>query len=153
MHGNFIFNQILMFNNILIVCMGNLCRSPTAERLMQGLFPQKRIHSAGLIALENQPVDAQARHIANNHHLSLEENRSRRLSEHLCQMADLILVMENDHTQKLYRQFPQTRGKVMLFGEWLDKTEIPDPYKHSEEMFVHVYQLMEKAAESWQGKI
>nr|AFV53203.1 Wzb [Providencia alcalifaciens] len=153
MRGDFIFNEIVMFNNILIVCMGNICRSPTAERLMQRVFPKKRIHSAGLIALENQPVDAQARHIANNHHLSLGENRSRRLSEHLCQMADLILVMENDHTQKLYRQFPQTRGKVMLFGEWLDKTEIPDPYKQSEEMFEHVYQLMEKAAGSWQGKI
>ncbi|HHR5885420.1 TPA: protein tyrosine phosphatase [Providencia alcalifaciens] len=142
-----------MFNNILIVCMGNICRSPTAERLMQELFPKKRIHSADLIALENQRADAQARYIAKSHHLSLEANRSRRLTRHLCQVADLILVMENAHTQKLYQQFPQTRGKVMLFGEWLNKTEIPDPYKHSEEMFEHVYQLMEKAAGSWQGKI
>ena len=153
MRGDFIFNQTLMFNNILIVCMGNICRSPTAERLMQGLFPQKTVHSAGLVALENQRADAQARHIAKNHRLSLEENRSRRLTEHLCQVADLILVMENSHTQKLYQQFPHTRGKVMLFGEWLNKTEIPDPYKHSEEMFEHVYQLMEKAAKSWQEKI
>ncbi|WP_154635875.1 MULTISPECIES: arsenate reductase/protein-tyrosine-phosphatase family protein [Providencia] len=142
-----------MFNNILIICVGNICRSPTGERLMQSFFPQKMIHSVGFMAPLNKPADNNAIRIAKNHNLSLEGHYSRRLTEPLCQSADLILVMENHHIQKLYQQFPQTRGKVMLFGEWLNKSEIPDPYKHSDEMFEHVYQLMEQAASSWQGKI
>ncbi len=60
--------------------------------------------------------------------------------------------MENDHIDRIHQQFPETRGKVMLFGQWLNKTEIPDPHKRSDEMFEHVYQLMEKPLYSGKGK-
>lgn len=142
-----------MFNNILVVCMGNICRSPTGERLLQTHFPNKKVHSAGIIAKENMPAYESAIRIAQNHHLSLDNHQSRRLTKELCQEADLILVMENDHIDKVHQQFPETRGKVMLFGQWLNKIEIPDPHKRSDEMFEHVYQLMEKAVIQWQGKI
>lgn len=142
-----------MFNNILVVCMGNICRSPTGERLLQAHFPNKKIHSAGIIAKENMPANESAMRIALNHNLSLDNHKSRRLTKELCQEADLILVMENDHIDKVHRQFPETRGKVMLFGQWLNKIEIPDPHKRSDEMFEHVYQLMENAVSQWQGKV
>lgn len=142
-----------MFNNILVVCMGNICRSPTGERLLQAHFPNKKVHSAGIIAKENMPAYESAIRIAQNHNLSLDNHQSRRLTKELCQEADLILVMENDHIDKVHQQFPETRGKVMLFGQWLNKIEIPDPHKRSDEMFEHVYQLMEKAVIQWQGKI
>lgn len=142
-----------MFNNILVVCMGNICRSPTGERLLQAHFPSKKIHSAGIIAKENVPANESAIRIAQNHNLSLDNHQSRRLTKELCQEADLILVMENDHIDKVHQQFPETRRKVMLFGQWLNKIEIPDPHKRSDEMFEHVYQLMENAVSQWQGKI
>ncbi|MEX6285122.1 protein tyrosine phosphatase [Providencia hangzhouensis] len=142
-----------MFNNILVVCMGNICRSPTGERLLQAHFPDKKVHSAGIIAKEDRPAYDSAIRIAQNHNLSLDSHQSRRLTSELCKEADLILVMENDHIDRIHQQFPETRGKVMLFGQWLNKTEIPDPHKRSDEMFEHVYQLMEKAVIQWQGKI
>ncbi|EKT61279.1 hypothetical protein [Providencia sneebia] len=142
-----------MFNNILVVCMGNICRSPTGERLLQAHFTNKKVHSAGIIAKEKMPAYESAIRIAQNHNLSLDNHQSRRLTKELCQEADLILVMENDHIDKVHQQFPETRGKVMLFGQWLNKIEIPDPHKRSDEMFEHVYQLMEKAVIQWQGKI
>ncbi|MCW2257098.1 protein-tyrosine phosphatase [Providencia alcalifaciens] len=142
-----------MFNNILVVCMGNICRSPTGERLLQVHYPNKKIHSAGIIAKNDMPAYDSAIRIAQNHNLSLENHQSRRLTSELSKEADLILVMENSHIDKIHRQFPETRGKVMLFGQWLNKTEIPDPHKRSDEMFEHVYQLMEKAVLQWQGKI
>ncbi|MEY0674254.1 protein tyrosine phosphatase [Providencia rettgeri] len=142
-----------MFNNILVVCMGNICRSPTGERLLQAHFPNKKVHSAGIIAKEKMAAYESAIRIAQNHNLSLDNHQSRRLTKELCQEADLILVMENDHIDKVHQQFPETRGKVMLFGQWLNKIEIPDPHKRSDEMFEHVYQLMEKAVIQWQGKI
>ncbi|MCG5282387.1 protein tyrosine phosphatase [Providencia rettgeri] len=142
-----------MFNNILVVCMGNICRSPTGERLLQAHFPNKKVHSAGIIAKDDRPAYESAIRIAQQHNLCLNNHRSRRLTSELCKEADLILVMENDHIDRIHQQFPETRGKVMLFGQWLNKTEIPDPHKRSDEMFEHVYQLMEKAVIQWQGKI
>lgn len=142
-----------MFNNILVVCMGNICRSPTGERLLQAHYPNKKIHSAGIIAKNDMPAYDSAIRIAQNHNLSLENHQSRRFTSELSKEADLILVMENSHIDKIHRQFPETRGKVMLFGQWLNKTEIPDPHKRSDEMFERVYQLMEKAVLQWQGKI
>ncbi|HEM6890797.1 TPA: protein tyrosine phosphatase [Providencia rettgeri] len=142
-----------MFNNILVVCMGNICRSPTGERLLQQYFPEKTVHSAGIIAKNDRPAYDSAIRIAQQHSLSLENHQSRRLTSELCKKTDLILVMENDHIAKIHQLFPETRGKVMLFGQLINKTEIPDPHKRSDEMFEHVYQLMEKAAIAWQGKI
>lgn len=142
-----------MFNNILVVCMGNICRSPTGERLLQQLCPNKKIHSAGIIAKNDMPANECSARTAQKHNLSLENHQSQRLTTELCREADLILVMENDHINKVHQQFPETRGKVMLFGQWLNKIEIPDPHKRSDEMFEHVYILMEKAAQSWNGKI
>lgn len=142
-----------MFNHILVVCMGNICRSPTGERLLQQYFPEKTVHSAGIIAKNDRPAYDSAIRIAQQHSLSLENHQSRRLTSELCKKTDLILVMENDHIAKIHQLFPETRGKVMLFGQWVNKTEIPDPHKRSDEMFEHVYQLMEKAAIAWQGKI
>ncbi|EPL6455573.1 protein tyrosine phosphatase [Providencia rettgeri] len=142
-----------MFNHILVVCMGNICRSPIGERLLQQYFPTKKVDSAGIIAKNDLPAYDSAIRIAEQHQLSLENHQSRRLTSEICHKANLILVMENDHIAKIHQQFPQTRGKVMLFGQWINKTEIPDPHKRSDEMFEHVYQLMEKAAIAWQGKI
>ncbi|EMJ7519612.1 protein tyrosine phosphatase [Providencia rettgeri] len=142
-----------MFNNILVVCTGNICRSPTGERLLQAHFPNKKVHSAGIIAKDDRPAYDSAIRIAQQHDLCLDNHQSRRLTSELCKEADLILVMENDHIDRIHQQFPETRGKVMLFGQWLNKTEIPDPHKRSDEMFEHVYQLMEKAVIQWQGKI
>ncbi|EJD6539825.1 protein tyrosine phosphatase [Providencia rettgeri] len=142
-----------MFNHILVVCMGNICRSPTGERLLQQYFPEKTVHSAGIIAKNDRPAYDSAIRIAQQHSLSLKKHQSRRLTSELCKKTDLILVMENDHIAKIHQLFPETRGKVMLFGQWINKTEIPDPHKRSDEMFEHVYQLMEKAAIAWQGKI
>ncbi len=133
--------------------MGNICRSPTGERLLQQLCPNKKIHSAGIIAKNDMPANESSTRTAQKHNLSLENHQSQRLTTELCREADLILVMENDHINKVHQQFPETRGKVMLFGQWLNKIEIPDPHKRSDEMFEHVYILMEKAAQSWNGKI
>ncbi len=133
--------------------MGNICRSPTGERLLQQLCPDKKVHSAGIIAKNDMPANESAIRTAQDHNLSLENHQSRRLTTELCREADLILVMENDHINKVHQQFPETRGKVMLFGQWLNKIEIPDPHKRSDEMFEHVYILMEKTAQSWKGKL
>lgn len=57
-----------MFNNILVVCVGNICRSPTAERLLQRYHPELKVESAGLGALVGKGADPTAISIAAEHH-------------------------------------------------------------------------------------
>ena len=53
-----------MFNNILVVCVGNICRSPTAERLLQRYHPELKVESAGLGALVGKGADPTAISVA-----------------------------------------------------------------------------------------
>ena len=50
-----------MFNKILVVCVGNICRSPTGEALLKKMLPQKDIRSAGGTALVGHPSNGQAK--------------------------------------------------------------------------------------------
>ncbi|HDZ2090657.1 TPA: protein tyrosine phosphatase, partial [Klebsiella pneumoniae] len=53
-----------MFESILVVCTGNICRSPIGERYMRSVLPNKKIDSAGTGALIDHEADAQAKKIA-----------------------------------------------------------------------------------------
>lgn len=59
-----------MFNKILVVCVGNICRSPTAERLLKHYQPELTVDSAGLGALVGKGADERAMSVARDHHLS-----------------------------------------------------------------------------------
>ncbi|AOR57975.1 protein tyrosine phosphatase [Pectobacterium parmentieri] len=138
-----------MFDSILVVCVGNICRSPTGERLLRQVLPTKRIASAGLGALVGKPADAMATEVANHHNLSLEGHEAQQLTSALCHQYDLILVMEKGHIDGVGRIAPEVRGKTMLFGHWLNQQEIADPYRKSREAFEFVYSQLEQSAQKW----
>lgn len=142
-----------MFETILVVCVGNICRSPTGERLLQKYFPNKKIHSAGVKALIGHAADRVSSDVAQAHGLSLEGHVSKQLTSEMCRQADLILVMEKRHIAEVTKIAPSVRGKTMLFGHWLQETEVSDPYKLSLEAYQHVYTLLEKSALSWKEKL
>ncbi|KAA3667422.1 MULTISPECIES: protein tyrosine phosphatase [Pectobacterium] len=138
-----------MFDSILIVCVGNICRSPTGERLLKQALPTKKISSAGLGALVGKPADATASDVANQHNLSLDGHEAQQLTSALCRQYDLILVMEKGHIDGVCRIAPEVRGKTMLFGRWLNQQEIADPYRKSREAFEFVYLQLEQSAQKW----
>ena len=138
-----------MFNSILIVCVGNICRSPTGERLMKHYCPHIQVSSAGLGALVNYPADENAIKVAAQHDLSLEGHRARKITSAMCRENDLILVMERKHINEIGKIAPVVRGKTMLFGHWCNGREIPDPYRKSIEAFESVYLLLDDAAQKW----
>lgn len=138
-----------MFNKILVVCVGNICRSPTAERLLKQYHPQITVESAGLGALVGKGADAAAMSVAVGHQLSLEGHCARQVTGRLCRDYDLILAMEKRHIASLHELAPEMRGKVMLFGHWDNEREIPDPYRKSREAFEAVYALLERSARQW----
>ncbi len=138
-----------MFNKILVVCVGNVCRSPTAERLLRRYHPALTVESAGLGALVGKGADTSAMDVAQENQLSLEGHQARQVSGRMCRQYDLILTMEKRHIQALCDLAPEMRGKVMLLGHWDQEREIPDPYRKSPEAYHAVYQLLDTAARQW----
>ncbi|MFP2504135.1 MULTISPECIES: low molecular weight protein-tyrosine-phosphatase Wzb [Buttiauxella] len=138
-----------MFNKILVVCVGNICRSPTAERLLKSYHPELTVTSAGLGALVGKGADAGAVRVAEQHNLSLEGHCAKQVSGKMCREYDLILAMEKRHISALCEMAPEMRGKVMLFGHWDAEREIPDPYRKSHDAFEAVYGLLDQNAQKW----
>lgn len=144
-----------MFKRILVVCVGNICRSPTGERLLRQQLPDLNIDSAGLSALVGHAADDMAQRVAQQHGLDLGGHAARQLTADLCSNYDLILVMEQGHIEMVCRIEPKARSKTMLFGQWLtDSTKnVPDPYRQSNDIFELVYQQLYRAADLWADKL
>lgn len=142
-----------MFEKILVVCVGNICRSPSGEYLLKHLLPNKEIASAGVGALVGRPADAMAAEVARDHGISLDGHEARQLTSELCREYDLILVMEKGHIAAVANIAPEARGKTMLFGQWVGQKEIPDPYRQSREAFDFAYSLLDEAALAWAKKL
>ncbi|HCA9137718.1 arsenate reductase/protein-tyrosine-phosphatase family protein [Klebsiella quasipneumoniae] len=142
-----------MFDSILVVCTGNICRSPMGERFLRQALPNKKIDSAGTGALVGHDADDSAIRIAEKHNISLVGHKGRQFTSMLGRQYDLILVMEKSHLEHIGRIAPEVRGKTMLFGQWLNQKEIPDPYRKSDEAFASVYQLIEQAGLRWVEKL
>ncbi|PSU50925.1 phosphotyrosine protein phosphatase [Photobacterium frigidiphilum] len=146
-----------MFNKILVVCVGNICRSPSGEYLLKQQLPDRIINSAGIATaksgLSGKPADKMANTVAQEHGYSLDAHQAQQLTPELCREHDLILVMEKGHIDAVTHIAPEARGKIMLFGQWIGLQDIPDPYRQSREAFDHAYMLIEQAANAWVAKL
>ncbi|MGR4067825.1 low molecular weight protein-tyrosine-phosphatase [Billgrantia sp. C5P2] len=145
-----------MFQRILILCTGNICRSPVAAAMLEARLHGKQIESAGLNALEGQGVEPTARLLAEAEGLNVSAHQARQVSLETLFKADLVLVMSDGQRLAVGQMAPSVLGKTMLFGRWLDGgqgREIPDPYRKSDEAFRQVHQLLREAADSWVGKL
>lgn len=141
-----------MFNSILVLCTGNICRSPIAERILRDFFPEKEIDSAGLGALVGKPADASAINVAEKNGISLQGHKGRQFTAEMGRRYQLILVMERMHLEQVSNIAPELRGKTMLLGHWNGNKDIPIHTK-SDEAFDSVYKLIEQSCKCWISKI
>ena len=142
-----------IFQKVLIVCIGNICRSPSAEKILQAKAPQLEVSSAGISALVDKPIDKNAAQQLDKHGYSSQNHSARQLTEQLIQEAELVLVMEEFQQRRLMRDYPSSSGKVMLLGKWLNNLEINDPYRKSSEAFALVFDQIERACDAWSEKL
>ena len=105
-----------MFDSILVVCTGNICRSPIGERYLRKVLPNKKIDSAGTGALIDHPADESAIKIAGKYGISLEGHRGRQFTSSMGRQYDLILVMEKSHIEQIGRMAPEARVKQCFLG-------------------------------------
>ena len=143
--------------DVLFVCMGNICRSPTAEGVFRkvvtdaGMDDHIRVDSAGTHAYhENEPPDRRARAAAERRGIMLDRIRARRFTIADFERFDHILAMDTDNLLILERSAPEAhRSKVKLFLEFAGVgrgTEVPDPYYGGAAGFERVLDLVEDAS-------
>lgn len=142
-----------MIKRILVVCTGNICRSPLAEALLRAELPELNVASAGIGALVGEPADPNALEIAAEQGLDVDDHIARQLDDNLVAESDLILVMDKGHADWINQNFPHARGRVFLLGHWNDEAEVPDPYGRSIESFRKVYDLIRPFAQSWVARL
>ena len=142
---------------VLFVCMGNICRSPTAEGVFHHKVTQADMHdriaidSAGTHAYHvGNPPDPRSQEAARKRNIDLSTQRARRVSPEDFEVFDYIIAMDESNRDDLLAICPSGHEeKVRLFLEFADteQTEVPDPYYGQGRGFEIVLNLVEDAAE------
>jgi protein-tyrosine phosphatase len=146
-----------MTTRILFVCMGNICRSPTAEGVMRKLVQQRAPHlqveidSAGTHAYHvGEPPDRRAIAAAARRGIDLSGLRARVVEEGDFESFDLLVAMDQLNREVLLDRSPdeyRDRVRLMLeFAPAADVDDVPDPYYGGPVGFEHVLDLVEEAS-------
>jgi len=142
---------------VLFVCLGNICRSPTAEAVLRhkllelGLQEGVEVDSAGTGDWHvGKPPDSRTRQAALLRGYDLSVLRGRQVCASDYSRFDLILAMDNSNLQHLRRMRPGNAGAeldLFLRRYALALDEVPDPYYGGEEGFEQVLDLIEQACD------
>lgn len=107
-----------MFNHILVLCTGNICRSPVVEAMLKAGLPGKTLESAGLGALVGRPKDPSAAALAQQAGLDVSQYKARQATTAMLRNADLILVMsEGQKSREAFAHAHQLLEKAV--AAWL----------------------------------
>lgn len=146
-----------MFKRILIVCSANICRSPYAKYKLRQLASDLEVTSAGVsvsrYGFGGVCADPNAVRIAKLRQIDLSNHKAVQITPKHIDDADLILVMNRDHIERVANQVPLARHKTFLLGHWVGIKEIIDPFNHSDDVFELSFTQMDTALKSWAKKL
>lgn len=141
-----------MIRSILMVCIGNICRSPMAAGLLASRLADLDIRSAGLDALVGMPADPLARIAMSRRGVDIEGHRATQLDSGLCAGADIIMVMDAQQKRFIESTYHVTRGRVFRLGEF-QNCEIFDPYGGAEADFERCLEFIAAGVDGWVNRI
>jgi protein-tyrosine phosphatase len=149
--------SVVYAHRLLFVCMGNICRSPTAEGAFRKVLAERApdlavlVDSAGTHAYHvGEPPDPRARRAAERRGIDLSRQRARLVALEDFERFDLLLAMDELNMTALREMSPlEHRDKVRLlleFAPQLGRTDVPDPYYGAVNGFEYVLDLVEEAS-------
>ncbi len=143
-----------MSKSILFVCLGNICRSPTGEGVMQHLVEERGIESeisidsAGTIGYHTgHGADDRMQAAAQKRGYDLQ-SRSRKITPRDLETFDLVIAMDRENYQDIQQVHQSPTATVKLLSDWLGDewpSDVPDPYYGGDEGFEYVLDMIEAA--------
>lgn len=149
-----------MKTKVLMVCLGNICRSPLAEGILQSKVNPDKIFvdSAGTAGYHvGNPPDERSIAVAQKYGLEIGQQKCRRFTKWDFQQFDHIYVMDRSNFSNVVRlasTSEETKKVKLLLEEIdLDIDEVPDPYYGGADGFEKVYQMIDMACEAIAKKL
>jgi len=141
----------------LFVCLGNICRSPTAEGVFRalvearGLEEHYEIDSAGTSGWhQGEPPDPRSREEARRHGVNIDAQRSRAVLLKDFESFDYLVAMDSANLRELRNKCPKAHShklhRLTAFAPDLGITDVPDPYYGGDRGFEDVYRIIEAGA-------
>lgn len=139
---------------ILMVCLGNICRSPLAEGILskhlKSLHLPHQIDSAGTINFHAGSFpDPRSIQVAADHGIDISQLSARQVSIHDLEKFDFIFAMDRNNYKDLVSMSTREQQKrIHLFLEYagLGQQDVPDPYYGNKKHFEEVFELLDKAS-------
>lgn len=142
----------MKINNILVVCIGNICRSPMAEYFLKHQYPKLQIESAGISGLIGHAADEKASLCMQRFGIDMSSHVAKKLNAELIKKADLVLVMSQNQQKHIEQTWPFAKGKTFRLGHWQGKN-VADPYQHDQAFFDETCQLIQDCIADWKKYI
>jgi protein-tyrosine phosphatase len=137
---------------VLILCYGNICRSPYAEARLRALidergWPGTVVESAGFIG-PGRPANDSAQRAAQARNLDLGGHQSRTVNQALAKEASLVLVMTSAQARAAEREAGAAATSIEILGDFdpgeVSQRDIPDPYGEPDEVFRQVFDRIDR---------
>ena len=138
------------YQNLIVLCTGNICRSPMAEVLLDAALDNVSVASAGVGALVGHSADAIAMRLMAARGYDLTRHRARAFDGAMGLQNDLILTMSQAQRHHVERRWPLLQGRVFTLG-YHDDSDIDDPYRRGESAFRRALEDIEKGVDAWTG--
>lgn len=138
---------------LLVMCTGNVCRSPMAETVLRHQLAQRGIPatvaSCGLGAPIGRAPHPFALQVNQERDVPIaEDKRALQCSSADLKRAAVVFVMDNGHRHEIMRRYAFASGKTFLLGHWQGQ-EIADPLHDPVEVFRQVYDQVEQGCDAW----
>jgi protein-tyrosine phosphatase len=141
---------------VCFVCLGNICRSPLAQGVFEGLVENEGLQGQIIISSAGvgnwhigNPPDSRMQQTAQKHGISLN-SRARQFQDTDFEDIDLVLAMDHSNLNALQKMRPEVelKDKLFLFRSFdpnsNNNLEVPDPYYGGDQGFEMVYQIVER---------